>query len=236
MEKVRNALPWVRKGLPVLALAMLGWAAYLDLSWAPPTWDMGNVYRIIFIHVPCMWMALLLLTVNFVCAVVYLLKPSWGADALAESTAEVGLAFGSVGVVLGSIWGRPTWGVYWSWDPRLTTFAIMMVAYAGYMALRKFIEDPERRAVWSAVVAIISAVDVPIVYFSVRWWRSLHQVQSSPKTVDPAMVHALHVSSYAVLFLMLWFLWTRYRLARVTLAREVALPPELPPTAAPAGA
>ena len=218
----------VRKGLPWLALAMLVTGTYLALNWAPPTWDMGNVYRIIFIHVPCMWMALMLLTINFCFSVAYLFKPGWGKDAFAEACAEVGLVFGLIGVVLGSIWGRPTWGVYWSWDPLLTTFAIMMVAYTGYLALRKFIEDPERRAVWSAVVAIISAVDVPIVYFSVRWWRSLHQVQSSPKTVDPQMVKVLRWNAFAVLFLMIWFVWTRYRLARAIRDNEVALPPEAP--------
>jgi heme exporter protein C len=165
---------------------------------------------------------------------VYLFKPSWGADALAESSAEVGLVFGSIGTVLGSIWGRPTWGVYWSWDPRLTTVAILLVAYAGYLALRKFIEDPERRATWSAVVAIISAVDVPIVYFSVKWWRSLHQVQSSPKTVDHNMVFALRWHAIGVLFLTIWFVWNRYRLARKRLETEVALPPDVSPS--PSGA
>ena len=225
MDKVRRALPW-------LSLALLIPGAYWVLIGAPRTWDMGEVYRIFYIHVPCMQIALGLLTVNFVAAVTYLMKPSWGADALAEASAEVGLVFGSIGVCLGSIWGRPTWGVYWSWDPRLTTFAIMMVAYAGYMALRKFIEDAERRAVWSAVVAIISAVDVPIVYFSVRWWRSLHQVQSSPATVDHSIVLPFRFQYFGILFLMIWFVWTRYRLARMSRDREVALPPELPPQGA----
>jgi len=228
LEKVRKVLPWV-------GLAGLVSGAYWALLWAPPAWDMSDVQRIFYIHLPCMFMALSLLTINFVAAVTYLLKPSWGADAMAEASAEVGLMFGLLGTTLGSIWGRPTWGVYWSWDPRLTTVAILLVAYAGYLALRKFIEDPERRAVWSSVVAIISAVDVPIVYFSVRWWRSLHQVQSSPQTVDHNMVFAFRWQAFAVLFLTIWFVWTRYRLARVRLAREVALPPELPP-AVPAGA
>lgn len=224
MQVVRKVLPW-------LGLAGLVSGAYYALFWAPPAWDMGDVQRIMYVHLPCMWMALSLLTINFVCAVVYLFKPSWGADAMAEASAEVGLVFGGIGTVLGSIWGRPTWGVYWSWDPRLTTVAILLVAYAGYLALRKFIEDPERRAVWSAVVAIISAVDVPIVYFSVRWWRSLHQIQSSPKTVDPNMVFALRWHAIGVLFLTVWFVWARYRLARAKLEREVALPPELPAVA-----
>ncbi len=144
---------------------------------------------------------------------------------MAEASAEVGLFFGAVGLVLGSIWGKPTWGVYWSWDPRLTSEAILLVAYAGYLALRRFVDDAERRAVWSAVVGIIIAVDIPIIWFSVRWWRSLHQMQSSPSTVDPDMARALRWNAFAFLFLWLVFLVTRYLIARARTAREVAPPP-----------
>jgi heme exporter protein C len=136
--------------------------------------------------------------------------------------------FGTVGVALGAIWGKPTWGVYWTWDPRLTTAAIMLVAYMGYLALRRFVEDPEKRAVWSAVVGIIAAVDLPIIWFSVKWWRSLHQVQSSPKTVDPAMVEPLRISAFAFLAFMILFIIHRYRIAMHERQSEVALPEALP--------
>ena len=109
----------------------------------------------------------------------------------------------------------------------------MLVVYMGYTALRRFIEDPEKRAVWSAVVGIIAYVDIPIVWFSVRWWRSLHQVQSSPQTVDPDMTLALRVNAFAFLFLFLFFLWSRYRIALANRASEVALPDALPAQAAP---
>jgi len=121
--------------------------------------------------------------------------------------------------------------VYWSWDPRLTSEAILLVAYAGYLALRRFIDDAERRAVWSAVVGIIIAVDIPIIWFSVRWWRSLHQMQSSPSTVDPDMVRALRWNAFAFLALWLVFISTRYLIARARIAREVE-PPPLPQEAA----
>lgn len=218
----------LRMALPPVAVILLAVGAYLGLVWSPPEREMGDVYRIFYVHVPAVWMALLALTLNFACCVTYLFKASWKADALAEASAEVGLLFGATGVLLGAIWGRPTWGVYWTWDPRLTTAAIMLVAYTGYLALRRFVEDPEKRAVWSAVVGIIAAVDVPIVWFSVKWWRSLHQVQSTPKTVDPEMVFTLRVNTFAFLAFLILFLMHRYRIALAERRAEVALPEALP--------
>jgi len=215
----------LRAGVAVLGLVLLISGAWYGLSVAPPDREMGNVQRIMYVHVPAQWMALMAVTLNFFCSVAYLFRPGWAKDALAEASAEVGLFFGAVGLVLGSIWGKPTWGVYWSWDPRLTSEAILLVAYAGYLALRRFIDDAERRAVWSAVVGIIIAVDIPIIWFSVRWWRSLHQMQSSPSTVDPDMVRALRWNAFAFLALWLVFLSSRYLIARARTQREVAPPP-----------
>jgi heme exporter protein C len=207
---------------------MLAVGAWLGLSWAPPDREMGDVQRIMYVHVPSMWMALLAMTLNFACSVGYLLKKSWRFDSLAEASAEVGMLFGAVGLALGSIWARPTWGVWWTWDPRLTTAAILLVAYAGYLALRRFVEDPERRAVWAAVTGIVAFVDVPLIWYSVQWWRSIHQIQSSPKTVDPQMVLALRWNTFAFLALGIFFIWSRYRLAQGERRRELAAPPAFP--------
>jgi heme exporter protein C len=217
-----------RIALPLVALGLLVWGHYIGLFVAPPDREMGDVQRIMYVHVPAVWMALLALTINFLASVTYLFTPSWEADSLAEASAEVGLVFGAVGVLLGAIWGRPTWGVYWTWDPRLTTAAILLVAYMGYMALRRFVEDPEKRAVWSAVVGIIAAVDLPIIWFSVKWWPGLHQVQSSPKTMDPEMVFPLRISAFAFLAFMIFFIMLRYRIALSERQAEVALPDSLP--------
>ena len=220
---------WLRPAVGVLGFAMLAVGGWLGLVKAPPDREMGDVYRIIYVHVPCFWMALLAMPLNFACSVLYLIKGSWKLDALAESSAEVGLVFGATGLTLGSIFARPTWGVWWTWDPRLTTTAIMLVSYAGYLALRRFVDDPERRAVWSSVVAIIAFADVPIIWYSVQWWKSQHQIQSSPKTVDPQMAFALRWNAFAMLALLIFFIWSRYRIALRDRLQEVALPDALPP-------
>jgi heme exporter protein C len=228
MPKGKSKAVWVLAAVAVLLLAV---GHYMGLLVAPPDREMGDVQRIMYVHVPLQWMAMLLLTLNFGCALTYLFKASWRTDSLAEASAELGLVCATIGLVTGSIWGKPTWGVYWSWDPRLTAEAIMIVTYTGYLALRRFVEDPERRAVWSAVVGIIGFVNLPIVWFSVRWWRSLHQVQSSPRTVDPEMVLPLRINAFGFLALMGVFLILRYRIALREREQEVALPEALPPRA-----
>jgi len=212
-------------GLPLLAAVGLIAGGVLGLTVAPADRDMGDVYRIMYVHVPAAWAALLAVTVTFVASLVYLMKSSARADAVAEASAEVGVFFGALLIVLGSIWARPTWGVWWDWDPRLTTAAIMLFAFAGYLALRKFVDDPERRATWAAVAAIIAYVDVPILWFSVRWWRSLHQVQNTGQSTASIMTRSLLFNALAFLLLYVWFVRLRYRVAVARQQEELAEPP-----------
>jgi heme exporter protein C len=221
----RPWLPWL---LGAVGLALLAPADYYGLFVTPPEQYMGDVYRIFYAHVPADWMAFMALSLNLVFSVAYLVRKSWRFDAISESSAEVGLLFGVIGVATGSIWARPTWGTWWAWgDPRLISSAIMLVAYAGYLALRRFVDDPERRAVWSAVVAIVAAVDLPIIWYSVKWWASIHQPQTSPETLpDASMRWALRWHGFAYLFVLLFFVLARYRVARSHNEGELALPPE----------
>ena len=216
---------WVWKVQAGIALAMFGLQPYLGLSWVPPEQFMGDVYRIIYMHVPQVWAAMLALILNFGCSVAFLFKRSFVTDSLAEASAEVGVFFGTIGVLLGAIWAKPTWGVYWTWDPRLTTAAIMLVVYAGYLTLRRFIEDPDKRATFSAALGILAAVDLPVLWFSVKWWKSLHQVQSNPKTVDPNMATVLYWSGVAFLALLFVFIYQRFLIAQADRQNELA-PPE----------
>lgn len=215
--------------LPALAFIGLAVGAYLGLAVAPADRDMGDVYRIMYVHVPAAWIALFAVTVSFVASIVFLVRTSWRADALAEASAEIGVFFGVLLLALGCLWARPTWGVYWDWDPRLTTSAILVFAFAGYLVLRHLIDDPERRATMAAIAAIIAYVDVPILWFSVRWWRSLHQVQSTSQSVHSVMTKSLAFNTVAFALFYAWFVYLRYRVARQQQAADIAEPPDSMP-------
>jgi heme exporter protein C len=213
-------------GLPVIAVALLAAGAYFGLLIAPPEAFMGDVYRIMFVHVPTAWAAMLGFSICFGASLFYMFRSDLRADALAEAAAEVGVVFATLLLITGSIWGRPAWGVWWTWDPRLTTAAIMWLAFSGYLALRRFVDVPEKRAAWSAVVAIVIFVDIPIVWFSVKWWNSLHQVQSNAGTLGSSMRQALALNSLAYVVTFAWFTSLRYRIGRRRQAAELAAPPD----------
>jgi len=211
--------------LLVLGLVLLSVGSYLGLAVAPPERYMGEVGRILYVHVPTAWIGLLAFTVGFVCAIVSLSTraPRWD-DALV-GLLEVGVVFAAMLLIQGSIWAKPTWGVFWTWDPRLTTSAIMLVSFLGVLAMRAFVKDPPRRARWTAVGTIIAFLDVPIVYFSIKWWRTLHQPFSSPETVTSSMVWPLRINAVALLLIASWLVIRRARLARRhRLALESAAP------------
>jgi heme exporter protein C len=190
------------KTLVAVGGALLLAGSLWGLLFAPAEVFMGEVYRIFYIHVPTAWNAMLLLTAAFVCALMYLLKGDLIWDDRLEATIEAGVVLSALLTVQGSIWARPTWGVWWTFDPRLTTTAILVFAFAGILALRNTLAEPRRRAMVTSVAAIVASADVPLVYFSVRFWNSLHQIQSSPETVSNAFVWPLRVNAIAVLLLM----------------------------------
>lgn len=206
----------------IAALLLLSIGLYLGLFWAPPDVLMGDVYRIMYVHFPSWVGTASGYFTAFLMSIAYLATRKQTYDYWAHAAAEIGLLFNATGLLTGSIWGRPTWGVWWTWDPRLTTTAIMAITFAGYLVLRAFMEDPDARARASALVAILGFVNVPIVYFSVRWWRTLHQPQSSPETVDNPMVMALRVMMFAFLLLFAYLLTRRYLLARAEGESEMA--------------
>lgn len=213
---------WI--GLAGVVLLLAG--SYIGLFLAPPERHMGEVQRILYVHVPSAWNAMLILTVAFVFAIVSLWTGEEKWDNRLTGAMEVGVLLCGLLIVQGMIWAKATWGVWWDWDVRLTTTLVLLLLFAGIMALRSFVPEPRRRATWSAIAAIVAYVDVPLVYFCVRWWRSLHQIQSSPDTMDPAMVLPLRINSFAILFIAIWAVSMRARIeARRRQAEEVA-PPE----------
>jgi heme exporter protein C len=207
--------------LPVLGitglLALAGAQAFGFLA-SPPDRDMGHLQKIMYVHVPAAWMAFICYFVVFVESVRYLLTRDERRDLLAASAAEAGAVLTALTLLLGSIWGRPTWGVWWTWDARLTSTAVLLVIFVGYLALRSFTDDPDRRARWSAAIGILGALNVPIVYLSVKWWRTLHQLQSSPSTMDPAYAWGLRANAIAALLLVIYVIARRYHIARLELA------------------
>ncbi len=217
-----------------LGTAMLVWSHYTGLFVAPPEAMMGDVGRILYAHVPTAWVGLLTYLVAFIAAIGALATGRAAWDAMVEASVEVGLLLNALLLIQGSLWAKPTWGVYWTWDPRLTTCAIMVVAFGVVLALRKQIDEPARRLTISAAATIVAFVNVPIVYLSVKWWRTLHQPYSSPETVDSAMVTPLRVAAFGMLFLATCFVVKRWRFSVVELRREFDAPdlpdPSLPLT------
>ncbi len=197
-------------------------AQVMGLVTSVPDRDMGHLQKIMYVHVPAAWIMSLTFAVVLWYSFLYLWKQRENDDLKAAAAAEVGSAFCGLTLVLGMIWGRPAWGVWWTWDARLTSTLVLFLIFVGYLALRAFVEDPHRRAQWSAAVGIMGAINVPIVYMSVRWWRTLHQVQSSPATVDPWYVINLRANAFAFLFVMIYFIRQRYVASRFERAAELA--------------
>jgi heme exporter protein C len=208
-----------------LGTALLAWGSAWGLFVAPAEAYMGDVQRIMYVHVPTAWNAMLALTFAFGCAVLVLVKGGWEWDARQEAGVEIGVVLSVLLCIQGAIWAKPTWGVYWDWDPRLTTTAVLVFAFSGILALRHFVDDPVKRAVWTAVAVVVAYVDVPIVYFSVKWWNSLHQQQSTPSTVSAAFHWPLRINAFGILFLMSGLIALRARVAALRREDEL-LPPE----------
>lgn len=187
---------------------------------SPAEGDMGHLQKIMYVHVPAAWMTFLAFFVVLVFSVRYMWKRRENDDLLAASAAEVGATFNGLTLMLGMIWGRPAWGVWWVWDARLTSTLVLFMIFIGYLALRAFVDDPDQKARWSAAVGAIGALNVPIVYMSVKWWRTLHQPPSSPATLDPAYTRGLRLNALAMLLVLIYFIRKRYEIARLERAAE----------------
>ena len=193
--------------------------AYAVLT-SPADAMMGHLQKIMYVHVPSAWVEFAAVGVVLFGSLYFLWKEDERADLLAASSAEVGAVFCGLTLVQGMIWGRPTWGVWWTWDARLTSTLVLFLILVGYLALRSFVEDPHRRGQWSAVVGIIGAINVPIVWMSVKWWRTMHQIQSNPRSLSPEYLRGLLLNLAAFTLLTAWFIWRRYEAARYERAAE----------------
>ena len=209
-----------RKGiLGALAFVAILVGLYWSLIAAPPDAYQGEVQRIMYLHLPSILTAYLSYFLVFIGSGMYLWKRERRDDILAHSAAEIGVLFTALTIIEGSIWGRTTWGVWWTWDARLTLTAILLLIYVGYLMLRSLIEDEDRAAVAGAVLGIIGFLDIPLIHMSVYWWRTLHQPPSilrpdkAPwENVHPTMLTALVISFIGFLLLYFYLLSLRYGL------------------------
>jgi heme exporter protein C len=208
-------------------IKVLGWLTLLGLAGglvmgfgvAPREVTQGNVQRIMYVHVPAVWVAYLAFTVGLVASIAYLARRRPGADRLAHAACEVGTVFLGLNIATGAIWGKPTWGTWWTWDARLTSVAVVFVMFLAYLLLRGAIDDRERGARYAAVLGIVAALNIPLVHFSVYWWRTLHQPPSLLKpgasTMPPVILAALLVNFAALALLGAYFVARRTRILTV---------------------
>lgn len=208
----------------VAALAMA--AGLVAALTAPPDQLQGNLQRLMYVHVPAAWLAYFSFAITFGASAGWLWKRTVRLDRLAAASAEVGVFFTGLTIVLGSVWGKPVWGVWWTWDPRLVTTALMFFVYLGYLALRRATADPTVRARRAAVFGVLAFAQVPVVHMSVIWWRALHQPPTVLKPGDPSIDHwmlavlMLNVLAFTAVYAVL--LRSRIRLAADEDAFEAA--------------
>ena len=201
----------------------LGWIAVVAviagvgvaLGVAPREATQGNVQRIMYLHVPSVWVAYLAFVVTAVASAVYLRNRAAATDRLAHATTEVGVLFLGVNIATGSIWGKPTWGTWWAWDARLTSVSIVFILFLGALLLRRATEDPERAARSAAVLAIFGALNIYLVHQSVNWWRTLHQppslLKAGPAAMPGAILAPLLINFLALGLLAAYFVTRRVR-------------------------
>lgn len=208
--------------LGALTLVMIIAGLYWGLIKAPPDAFQGDSQRIMYLHIPSILVAYLSFFLVFVGSCLYLWKREQRDDNLAHAAAEIGVLFTALTIIEGSIWGRPTWGVWWTWDARLTLTAILLLIFVGYLMLRALIEDDSRAASAAAILGIIGFFDIPLIHMSVYWWRTLHQPPSILRpdkvpweNIHPELLTALAINFVAFLLLYFYLLSLRLRLGEM---------------------
>jgi heme exporter protein C len=212
-----------RKGiLGAATLVFIIAGLYWGLVKAPPDAYQGDSQRIMYLHIPSILTAYLSFFLVFVGSCLYLWKREKRDDNLAHGAAEIGVLFTALTIIEGSIWGRPTWGVWWTWDARLTLTAILLLIFIGYLMLRALVEDESRAASSAAILGIIGFLDIPLIHMSVYWWRTLHQPPSILRpdkvpweNIHPELLTALAINFVAFMLLYFYMLSHRLRLGEM---------------------
>lgn len=210
-ERFSKVFTPVRPWVAGLSLVLFAWGLYLCFA-SPEDYQQGDTVRIMYIHVPAAWMALFTYLVMGVASFFGLIFRHALADAAAKAAAPIGAVFTALALITGSLWGKPMWGTWWEWDGRMTSVLVLLLFYIGYIALHASIEDEQRAARSTAILALIGLINLPIIKFSVDWWNTLHQGASvfrpGGPTVAPAMLWPLLMMAlaYKALFVWLWLI------------------------------
>jgi heme exporter protein C len=209
--------------LDIVAVVMLLVATWMVFFYAPTEAVMGDVQRVFYFHVAAGWVGMLSFLVAAIAGVIYLIRGDQKWDTVGLSAVEIGIVFAFINIVTGSIWARPIWNTWWTWDPRLTTATVMELIYLAYLMLRQGIEDPDRRARFGAVYAIVGFLSVPLTFFSARLFRTIHPVvigSNSPGAegqfdMTPLMLQTFMFSLLTFTIIFVDLLWHRIRIGRL---------------------
>ncbi len=194
-QRIADAVfPWALAGAAVLLVIGL----YFSLVVAPPDYQQGEAYRIMFVHVPAAWMAMMIYGIMAAASIVAIIWRHPLAEIAARAAAPIGAVFTAVALISGSVWGKPMWGTYWVWDARLTSVLILFFLYVGYIVLHDAFDDPARGARAAAILCLVGSINLPIIKFSVEWWNTLHQPASIMRADGPA----IHPSMLTPLLIM----------------------------------
>lgn len=205
--------------LGILAILLVIAAAYASFYIAPEERTMGVVQRIFYFHVGSAWAGMDAFVVCFICNLLYIWRRQQRYDWLAVAAAEVGLVLTTVVLITGPIWAKPAWGIYWTWDARLTSTFVLWLLYVSYLLLRSLVEEPDRRALLSSLFGVFAFIDVPLVFGAIRWWRTQHPspvIMGGPGSgLEPTMKAVFFFSVFAMHVLMAFLVVERYGLEKM---------------------
>jgi len=209
--------------LDILLIIAVPIGLYFAFIYAPIELRMGIVQKIFYFHVSSAWIGFFAFFITFIMSIFFLITNKFAFDDIASASAEIGIIFTTIVIITGPLWAKPTWGTYWTWDPRLTSTLVLWFIYVGYLMLRQFIDDVNKRAKFAAAIGIIGFIDVPIVFFSIRLWRTIHPnvVQSGGGGLHPDMLTALLVSVF--IFTLIYLTLLIKRLQITNLERKLSL-------------
>ncbi len=209
---VRRSL--LRDALLILGALLMAFTLYLVYFWVPTEQNLGVSQRIFYFHVPLGWIGMVSIVVVAVASILHLATGRQKWDDLAYSTAELGVIFASLILVTGAVWGKPVWGVWWTWDPKLTTTLALWFVYVGYLMVRAYGPAGGQGRRFASVIAVIGAIDAPIIYKATDWWRSAHPDNNIPSDLDGRMLLTLLVSVVTFSVIYLYLLMERYSLRK----------------------